>query len=86
MNCHLDRSERSAVRGKMQIPRFARDGKIQDLLHTLGGGIPDQFVDLQAEPRGYVVGEDPLRELLWIEEAVGSVSRAGGGLFERGGE
>src|SRR5450756_469862 len=55
-------------------------------LHTLGGGIPDQFVDLQAEPRGNFVGEDPLREFLRIEEAVRSVSRAGGRLFDRGGE
>jgi hypothetical protein len=27
LNCHPERSEGSAVRGKMQIPRFARDDK-----------------------------------------------------------
>src|SRR5271157_4742990 len=54
-------------------------------LYALGGGIPDQFVDLQAEPRGNVVGEDPLRQLLRIKEAVRGISRARGNLFERGG-
>jgi hypothetical protein len=28
MNCHPERSEGSAVRRKMQVPRFARDGKV----------------------------------------------------------
>jgi len=28
MNCHPERSEGSAVRRKMQIPRFARDDKL----------------------------------------------------------
>ena len=51
-------------------------------LDPFGGGIPNQFVNLQAEARGDVVGEDPLGEFLGIEQAVRSVARAGGGFFE----
>src|SRR5208282_1791504 len=39
--------------------------------------------DLQAEPRRNVVGQDPLRQFLRIEEAVRSVARTGGRLFKR---
>src|SRR5580704_7766669 len=34
---------------------------------ALGGGMPDEFVELQAEPDGEIVGEDPFDQLLWIE-------------------
>ena len=38
------------------IPSAARDDKIHGYLHSPGGGIPDQFVDLQAEASWNIVG------------------------------
>ena len=43
MNCHPERSEGSAVRRKMQIPRFARDDKL--LITT------DSFEGARLQPR-----------------------------------
>ena len=53
-------------------------------LHALGGGIPDQFVYLQAEPRRDVVVENPLGEFLRVKKTMRSVSRAGSAFLERG--
>lgn len=50
--------------------------------HAFGGGIPDEFVDLEAEAGGDVVGQDPFGELLGVEEAMGGVAGAAGFFLE----
>ena len=37
------------------------------MLDALGGGVPDEFVELQAEPDGEFVGKDPFDELFGFE-------------------
>jgi hypothetical protein len=36
-------------------------------LDAAGGGVPDEFVELEAEADGEVVGEDPFDELLCLK-------------------
>src|SRR5579884_2379168 len=37
--------------------------------------LPDELVNLQAEPRVQAVGENPFHQLAWIEQAVAGVAR-----------
>src|SRR5258708_12818446 len=45
-------------------------------LHALGGWVPDQFVNLQAKAGGDIVGQDPLRQVFRVEQAVRRIASA----------
>src|SRR6185369_15562709 len=46
--------------------------------HALGGGIPDEFVNLETKADVQLVADDPVGQVAWREHAVGSIARAGG--------
>src|ERR1700683_676764 len=55
-------------------------------LYTLGGRVPDQLVDLQAEPRWDIVGENPFGEFCRVKKTMRGIARSGSSLFERRGK
>ena len=46
------------------------------ILDALNGRIPNEFMNLQAQPCRYIIGEHPLRQLLGIEQAMRRVAGA----------